>query len=246
MLLEWMVGITLGLSVVLGALAATSANLAAAATARDAADLQQRVDGALRMIGEQVRQAGAVRLDALGKTVRFSDRFGGWQDSGAAVSGTEGGPGKPDTLRLSHESGVSNTDCLGNTPFTSPAKTEIVPHIDSEYSVAGDPRDSGRNALYCRGDDAKQSRMPGVDDLQVWFGVSDPDADGGLRYLQANALDVASRVLAVKLCIQASSETRSGPAAALDCNGLPIVGKKLAGRMVRLARGVFRVRHASD
>lgn len=243
-LIELMVGIALGLIVVATAVAATAFTLAASAAGRDSADLQQRADSVLRQLGDEIRHAGGIELEPLGASVRFSGRFLGWQDTGPFISGVEGGPGQPDILRLSAERAPDDRDCLGNQPKVLKGQPYIY-RIDSEFTIAPDPSDNRRNALYCKGPEAgatRQSLVSGVDDLQVSYGLE--DASGNVRFVDASALSPASRVRVVSVCLQMSSQSRHGTPTALDCNGRPIAAARLSGRLIRLARGAFMLRNA--
>ena len=246
-LVEIMVGITLGLMVVAAALATAAMTLLAVSAADDSADLQQRADLALLLIGRQVRQAGTVQLVSRGRFAAFGNHYDGWAGDGLAVSGLEGGPGKPDTLRLSHAFAGGERDCLGNAPLPSGPPGFALPpgRIDDSYLIAPEPVNDNRPALYCLGNGAlaKQAVVSNVDDLQLLFGVR--DAAGGLQYLAADAVPAASTVVAVSVCLQLSgAAARSAPGGALDCDGNPIAPGKAAGRFTRLARAVFMVRNA--
>ncbi|WPB59302.1 PilW family protein [Xylophilus sp. GOD-11R] len=239
MLADLMVGIALGLMVVIVAIASLFATLSAAAAARDAADLQQRADTALRLIGDEVRRAGSVRFSLPDAPSQFSHVFQGWNNTGLAVSGTEGGPGASDTLRLSYEPGTDDRDCLGYHPADSN-------HVDSEFQIGIESINAGRPALYCKGSGGAkiswQALVSGVDDLQVLYAIADPD--GKIAYVGADKIDTTSRVLAVSICLQLSSEGRRGAGSALGCDGKPIAAPALADRIVFVARGIFRVRNA--
>jgi type IV pilus assembly protein PilW len=246
-LIEIMVGITLGLMVLAAALATAAMTLLATSAADDSADLQQRADLALQLIGKQVREAGAVQLVSRGRFAAFGNRYDGWAGDGMAVSGLEGGPGKPDTLRLSHAFAGGERDCLGNAPLPpGPPGTYPPPgRIDNSYLIAPEAVNDNRPALYCLGNGAlaKQALMSNVDDLQLRFGVR--DTSGALQYLAADAVPAASVVVGVSVCLQLSGAAgQSAPGGALDCDGKPISPGKATGRFTRLARAVFMVRNA--
>lgn len=239
-LVETLIGITLGLLVVAAAVGAVSATLAAAAAGRDAADLQQRADLALLLIGNRVRQASVVRLKPFGDGLRFDSEFGGWQGDGSAIGGSDGGSKdgveKPDTLQLSAPPGDAERDCLGNNPDSDN-------HLDAAFSIRPETGNGNRKALYCdpQGADGKpQAMVAGVDDLQVLYGILGPT--GGLRYVNAGALTPATPVLSVSVCLQLSGDLPQGATGARDCRGNAIPPETSAGRRVLLARGVFKVR----
>lgn len=243
MLVEVMVGITLGLLVLAAALGASALTFSAAAAGLDAADLQRRADLALALIGRQARQAGAVQLDQTGASVAFRTRFEGWNHGGMPVSGLEGSNGKPDTLRLSRAFVDDERDCLGDMPAATGPNAQID-STDNEYLIAAESANDNRPALYCHGSQfaPKQALVSGVDDLQVLYGIA---ASGGtVRYVKADALTVATPVLAINVCLQLSGIGSQAAEDLLDCNGKPVPAAKAAGRMVRFARGIFMVRNA--
>ncbi|MCZ2495479.1 hypothetical protein GN316_01800 [Xylophilus sp. Kf1] len=242
-MIEVLVGITLGLLVLVAALAASALTFSTAATGADAAALQQRADLALALIGRQARQAGAVQLDPAGPSVVFRTTFAGWGGSGLSVSGLEGGGDRPDTLRLSRAFVGGERDCLGNEPAVRYLQL-VADSIDNEYLIAAEPKNDNRPALYCRGHQnfARQALVSGVDDLQVLYAVAAPA--GGLRYVTADAVGLATPVLAVSVCLQLFEVGVQGAGAMTDCHGKPLPAARTAGRMVRLARGVFKVRNA--
>ena len=246
-LIEIMIGITIGLMVLAAALATAAMTLVAASAADDTADLQQRGDLALLLIGKQVREAGSVQLVSLGTQAAFGNRYDGWAGNGMAVSGLEGGPGKPDTLRLSHAFAGGERDCLGNAPLPDgpPPNSPPSGRIDNSYLIAAEAANDNRPALYCLGNGAlaKQVIVSSVDDLQLRFGVR--TANGGLQYVAANAVPAGSAVVAVSVCLQLSGAvSQTAPVATLDCNGTAIAPGKASGRFTRLARAVFMVRNA--
>lgn len=242
-LIEVMVGITLGLLVLAAALGASALTFSAAAAGSDAAELQQRADLALALIGRQARQAGAVQLDPAGSSVVFRTTFKGWNDKGQPVSGLEGSNGKPDTLRLSRAFVDGDVDCLGNMP-AAPAPTISAASVDNEYLISPEPVNDNRPALYCQGNQTnhKQALVSGVDDLQLLYGIA--GAAGTVRYVKADALTADTPVLMISVCLQLSGAGSSAAGTTADCNGKPLPAATTANRMVRLARAIFMVRNA--
>ncbi|QHI96628.1 hypothetical protein GT347_00605 [Xylophilus rhododendri] len=121
-----------------------------------------------------------------------------------------------------------------------------MPHIDSEFTIAADPTDGGRLALYCKGTKPtshKQQVIAGVDDMQLLYAVD--GLDGHLQWRTANDITAATPVRAIGVCLQLSGERQQNAPGALDCQGAPITAPKSAGRAVRLARAIFRLRHAA-
>lgn len=242
-LIEVMIGITLGLLVLAAALGASALAFSAAAAGSSAADLQQRADLALALIGRQARQAGAVQLDPAGASVVFRTSFKGWNNDGLPVSGLEGSSGRPDTLRLSRAFVDGELDCLGDMP-ARPGPNLPPDSVDNEYLIAPETANDNRSALYCHGNQAnnKQALISGVDDLQVLYGIA--GSPGTVRYVKAGDVTAATQVLMLSVCLQLSGVGSVVAGTTADCDGKPLPATKTAGRMVRLARGIFMVRNA--
>lgn len=74
-LIEIMVGLTIGLLIIAVALGAVLVSRQLSSTTSEAARLQQQASYALRIIGQQVRQAGALRLDLAYGRIEPADSF---------------------------------------------------------------------------------------------------------------------------------------------------------------------------
>lgn len=239
MLVELMTGLTIGLMVTLAALGTLAFLQTSALVQGEAFRLQQRIDIAMQTIGVQLRQAGAVELQATqdGTAVSFSNAFDGHAGSGFAVLGDEGAQGAPDTLRTSHQDGQDTRDCLGNQPDASQAGIRV----DSRFTLAaGDLRCLGAHRAT-----GSQTIVDRVEDFQVRYGMRTPGAHGpAFRYVDATAVGARwDEVGAVSICIQVASESRSQARAEterLDCQGRPL---RVDGHLRRVARATFSLRN---
>lgn len=239
MLVEVMTGLVIGLMVTLTALSSLAFMQASSLVQGEAFRLQQRADVALQVIGLQLRQAGAIELQAAqnGAQVSFSNAFNGHSGGGHAVHGEDGASGAPDTLFVSHQDGVDTRDCLGNQPDT--AQTGI--RVDSQFSIAA-------GALRCLGahhGTGNQIIVDRLEDFQVRYGLRTDSALGPqFRYVKAAAVGSAwSEVLVVHVCLQIASErglqARQTPEM-LDCQGRAI---RPDGYVRRIAQAAFSLRN---
>lgn len=231
MLLELVVALAVGMGVVLTAMGTLAFVQASATIHGDALRLQQRADIALRTIGLQLRQAGAVDLvENSDGSVRFSTAF-----DGDAVQGENGGPGQPDTLSASYQDDGDAHDCLGNRPDAAAQGIRM----DSRFSVAN-------GSLRCLGAQVasgSQVIVDGVEDFQVLYGIRSI-GPGGDQFQFMDADGVAGRwadVAAVRICLQLRSEGPHPLATGVrNCQG---VDQAADGRLRRVAYATFSLRN---
>ncbi|KQP35750.1 PilW family protein [Pseudorhodoferax sp. Leaf274] len=236
MLLELMVALGLGMGVLLAALGTLAFVQASAAVHGDALRLQQRADIALRDIGRQLRQAGAIDLMDNGDgTVRFSSVFDGHAASGYAIQGEDGRQGKPDILSASHQDDGEARDCLGNRPDAAAQGIRM----DSRFSVA----DGSLRCLGAHAASGSQVIVDGVEDFQVLYGIRSAGA-GGTQFRFVDADGVAGHwgdVAAVQVCLQLRSESHHPQAAGVrNCQGRD---QAADGRLRRVAYATFSLRN---
>lgn len=236
MLLELVVALAVGMGVVLTAMGTLAFVQASAAVHGDALRLQQRADIALRTIGMQLRQAGAVDLvENTDGSVRFSTAFDGYATGGYAVQGENGRPGAPDVLSASYQDNGEARDCLGNRPDAAAQGIRM----DSRFSVAN-------GSLRCLGAQpasGSQVIVDGVEDFQVLYGIRSADSDGDqFRFVDADG--VAGQwadVAVVQVCLQLRSEGRHPQATGVrNCQG---VDQAADGRLHRVAYATFSLRN---
>lgn len=233
MLVEMMTGLVVGLLVTLTAMAMLALVQVHASVQGDTARLQQRADVALQSIGAQLRQAGAIELQASGiaDSVHFSSAY-----NTIAVSGDDG---ITDTLRITHQLAPGARDCLGNEP--DPGKSG--PSVGSRFSVVG-------GQLRCLGSDTQtgaQVIADQVEDFQIRYGTRSNSALG-LKFRDEDASTIGSRwgeVSVVRVCLQIVGELRQSKApvgAQHDCQGRTL---QPDGRMRRIVQASFHLRNAA-
>lgn len=247
-LIELMVGITIGLLVSVAAIGTLVYNRVASTTITDTVNLQQDAAAVMRMIGRQLKQAGAVPAEdyvdltnpglSTQKFVYRSDYIGldNTQPIPISIRGTNNGV--EDTLTVSF-SNVANitallSDCMGNNPAAASAV------VTSQFSL-----DDG--SILCQGAAAgatPQPVIPNVEELQIWYAVRDPAVvPPVIRYFQADAVADWTAVEAVQVCIRlvgVSGNNPTGGAATADCTGGAVADD---GRIRRVFRQVFTLRN---
>lgn len=241
MLLELVTGLSIGLMVTLTALGTLAFMQASSLVQGEAFRLQQKIDVAMQTIGQQLRQAGAVELQAAqnGTAVSFSNAFDGHGGAGRAVHGQDGRNGATDTLLISHQDGEDTRDCLGNRPDAEQAGIRV----DSRFTVA----DGALRCLGAHRSTGSQAIADRVEDFQVLYGLRTDTALGPqFRFVDATGVGTQwSAVRAVRVCLQIASErSLQAPAAAdlLDCHGDAI---QPDGRLRRVAQATFSLRNLS-
>lgn len=250
-LLELLVGLAVGLLVAMAAVGFLASTRVISSQSIDEAELTAQANNAMRLIGSQLRPAGAVELQALSpaaalvdQTFVFSNRFDGLdldgdgQTDGGYVWGQEGAAGAPDTLVTSFESRSAGMtpDCLGA------GTAATMQRVDSRFFVG-----SGR--LLCQGSSnagAPQPVAESLEDFQLRFAVRTGDGNAASQQW-LNADQVAARwrqVRAVEVCLQmvgALGGPRLEGAQFVGCRGTP---QAQDGRRHIVLRNVFVIRGA--
>lgn len=250
-LLELLIGLAVGLLVVLAAMGFMASTRVIASQSIDEAGLMAQANNAMRLIGSQLRPAGAVELQALSPAAAlvdqvfvFSSRFDGLdlngddRGDGEYVWGREGTAGAPDTLAMSFESRSARMtpDCLGA------GTAATLQRVDSRFYLSN-------GGLLCQGSSNTVIPQPvaeSVEDFQVRFAVRTGDGNAASQQW-LNADQVAGRwrqVKAVEVCLQLVSASR-GP----WLNGSQFVGcgdtpQAQDGRRHIVLRNVFVIRGA--
>lgn len=232
-LVELMTGLVVGLLVTVTALAMLALLQVNASIQGDAFLLQQRSDLALQAIGSQLRQAGAIELQAAaqGDAVRFSSAY-----NTMAINGDDG---TTDSLRISYQYAAGARDCLGNEPDPD----ETGASVNSRFSVLA-------GQLRCLGSDTQAGNQviaDRVEDFQVRYGIRVPSALGP-QFSDEDAQTIGSRwsdVGVVRVCLQIAGELqrRTAPVAEQrDCQGRVL---QPDGRSRRVVHASFSLRNAA-
>jgi len=262
-LLELMVGIAIGLMVVAVAMGALMASRSVSGTVSDATGIQQQAAYAMRVIGQQLRQAGSIYLN-LDNTPGQSSAIAAsmpvaFEAVVAAAGNVNGFTPATDTLtgtstsltvgyRRYKESIFSSTEaqslvrnCLGG-----PIDTSADQRLESIFTFS-----NGR--LLCAGNGAgPQPMVQNVADFQVRYLLQDNSTPGDtkIQYLSAAALgsDNWSKVQAVEVCLVLyGDEVIDMPAGSSysGCNGavdMTSLAGTRARRMHIAFRNVFQLR----
>ncbi|WP_302174567.1 PilW family protein [uncultured Hydrogenophaga sp.] len=228
-LVEILVGMVIGLMV---ALAATSSLIfvrLSAATAEDAWRMQQDSNLAFRVIGMQLRQAGARPLISSGNSgnVEFASGYSGYgtTDAPSSLRGTNGAGSAPDTLQTSLQNDVptDTRDCLGLLPGSTTVDVRNVFTVS-----AGD--------LMCTGTNTSAAFVSGVEDMQVWYG----EPNGTLLQYRTTPVSWAA-VTAVMVCLRMVGERQGQVTTQITgCNGEAVPAD---GRLRRTYTRLFQLRN---
>lgn len=237
-LIELMVGITIGLLTVAVAMGALVVSRGASGTISDATQMQQQAAYAFRLIGQQLRQAGSVRLNLAAtqaapttispeEVVAFETSF---DKANSTVSGLDSPNGTQFKLSVAYQNYQEATfpssasaslfrNCLGEEGTTTV--------VQSQFTMRS-------GTLFCAGTGVPQPVIRNVQDFQVWYFLQ-ANADVGNPTIQrVNAAGVGTnwaRVFAVEVCLDLfGDETVDIPAASTyqDCsNNAVSFNKKL-------------------
>jgi len=199
-LVELLVGIVVGLLVVTAASASLLLARGTTTTATELNQLYQQGAHALRVIGIQVRQAGArdIRADpATGHHV-IADDFPGFNAQGQAVAGADGAGDKTDQLSVSHQpaSGSTARDCLGGVV--------IKGHTDSTFQVVGQD-------LRCGAGATPQPMIGNVAQFQLRYRVTTPAGTQSMTAAEVEAVQSWQSVSAVEVCLDLQGSARDHP-----------------------------------
>lgn len=236
-LVELLVGLTIGLLVIAAAIGTLVVSRGAASAVSDISQLQQQGAFALRVIGLQLRQAGAIELVESAST---PGAYGFNDPVEATVGGVNGAAGAPDTLIVRYQPATLATqrrDCQGDT---IPASATTVP---ATFAVNGD------SELVCAGFKNRAHPVIGnVDDFQVAYRVNTGTTDmPAFKRLTANQMTTTEhwkRVKAIEVCLdlKGSDPLPDGGGTFTDCKGANVA---LGGRAHLVFRNVFDVRKDS-
>ena len=266
-LIEFMVGLVVGMLVVLAGLGSMVFTYGSARAMSDNAGLEQRATLVMTQIGQQIKQAGAINgymsganpdmgtttanaisASASGAGLISFDNRG--SDIPANVFGQDGGA-RADTLVISYarpNDGSPAFNCIGQDGPDSPyAAASGVAQIVNQFSV-----DDNAN-LVC-GDAA--SIVPGVEGGAANQPIAANVKDMRVRYLltaangsvaSQTATQVAGNwgaVNGLQVCLEMQGEpTGATPQDYDDCQGNPV--HNADGRVHRIVRQIFSLRNSN-
>ncbi|MET0934679.1 MAG: prepilin-type N-terminal cleavage/methylation domain-containing protein [Luteibacter sp.] len=231
-LIELLVGLTVGLLVLAAALGTLVLSRGAATSVSEMSQLQQQGSYALRVIGNQFRQAGSIEvLKTSAGLYAFDNRFLGFNGGATVVLGQDGANGAPDRVSVSNQPPAPGELSPANAPITlqrdciGTSVTDGI-RIDSTFYVSN-------GQLYCKGKAAvAQPVIDNVADFQVSYRVR---TAAGSRSMTAAAVEMAgawASVAAIEVCIDLRGEAGGHP----DIGTYETCRADTVGKTVRAAR----------
>lgn len=232
-LIELLVGITLGLLVILAAISTLMVSRSASASVSDISQLQQQASYALRTIGLQLRQAGAIEptLNADNQLFSFASDYTGYGTTTAAIKGTDDSSGATLSTSTTQAPQLQKTyprDCLGNAVTKG--------NIEATFRRVN-------NELKCLGSTGagEQALIQNVADFQVNYRVLIGSSIQVLTAKQVEAGALWGAVQAVEVCLDMQGTERLPDAGTTykDCKD----ADKPRGGVIHLVyRNVFDLR----
>lgn len=235
-LIELMVGLTLGLMVILTAIGTLMVSRGASASVSDISQLQQQASYALRVIGQQLRQAGAIEpaMDSATQLFSFATTYTGYGTTTAAVRGTDDASGvklSTSTTRAPLLQNTQSRNCLGDNVTKG--------NIEATFWQDGNELKCAPLPLATSG----QALIQNVADFQVNYRVLNGANSQVLDANQVEAKALWASVKAVEVCIDMQGSERLPDAGTnyTDCKG---VSKPRNGFIHLVYRNVFDLRVA--
>lgn len=217
---ELLVGLTVGLMVIASAIATLGISRATSASVSDLSQLQQQGSYALRIIGMQVRQAGSIEVvQNAGNGLYGFNAAPASALSSPAVSGIDGGDTGTDTVSVSYQPGLKDSqgrDCLGESISGVRAEgTFLVQNAELRCKTAG----------------KNQALISNVADFQVWYRVR--SASGDTQRMTATQVKEAAlwdSIKSIEICLHLVGNETGHP----DSSRLPGCQNESASRNGRL------------
>ena len=250
-LIDLLIGLFIGLLVVTAAISSVVFTRSAQVTQSDSARLQQQASLVMRLIGLQLKQAGAVEIrNSLDGAVIFDNQFtgvNGVQD--VIVSGTDGGGTAPDTLNVSAQDQqgvvivgqpVTSTvrDCLGN------AADLVGVRMQNTFAV-----NLPQNSLICTGSNAAsgpQAIAVNVENFQVRYGLATfVGLQQQIQYVDTVPDFATAFIRSVQVCLVLRGEqtkNAGGGTVVTGCNNNAIPAD---GRIRRVFTNTFYLRNSA-
>lgn len=271
-LIELMVGITIGLLTILVALGSLMVSRGVSGTVSEASQMQQQAAYAFRIIGQQIRQAGSVKLNlAFSKDatetvdaadlVAFETSFNGKADT---ISGND----SPSTTEYQLLVGYQNyqeasfpdstlksffRDCLGQQPSEQPPLTTIIKSGFTLVKISG----STSGELKCAGsnngsNNNSQAIISQVADFKINYLVQGSSSSGTPTIKYATATEVGinwQTVYGVEVCLELVGNEIITTAGATyrDCSWKQGDAEKDRGNKMRMVfKNTFQIRSQSS
>lgn len=264
-LVELMVGLAIGLLVVAVVMGAMMVSRGISGTVSDASELQQQAAYALRVIGQQVRQAGSLYLNPnpAGAAAENARAAAVAFETTAPAAGSDLGfnpatdtlGGADTTLSVGYRRykepvyGSAADQALSRNCLGGPADTSGDLRVENNFALVG-------SELRCGGNDtaaSPQAIIQNVADFQVRYLLQDNSAPGDPKLQYVDAATVGTdwgKVQAVQVCLVLyGNEPIDMPAGSsyLGCDGTTAVDMTTltgarAKRMHIAFRSVFQLR----
>jgi len=263
-LIELLVGITIGLMVVAVALGALMASRGITGTVSDATSMQQQAAYALRVIGQQIRQAGSIELN-LNPSIVLTPASGadpamspvafdapdptGTRPPFVRASSTLTGGATPLSFTVGYQNYTEGTvaasdtsllrDCLGQNPALSPGGSlGATPVLTSKFE-----RDATKNELICTGagSSGKQSIIGNVTDMQVRY-IEQARSTTSLKYLPSSPIPSSwNNIYAVEVCLEltGTEPVSTSGTTYKNCSG---ADTSYGDRLKMVFRNVYQIR----
>jgi len=255
-LIDFMVGITLGLLVVLAALGSLIMTRGSARVMNDGAGLEQQASLVMMQIGRQISQAGAVNAYRAGADpnvgiasaasaaagsgkILFDIRDMGIDKDNSTAETISGGVDKAgfDTFTIRYavpnDGSEPPRNCTGNGPPTT-VPSGAIPSIVNVFSTDG-------SSLRCGdGVNPPQPIARNVVDMQVWYLTVN---NGTVASLRAKQVTDWAQVSGLQICLEMQGDATQAPQSptAVNCRGDHFSGD---GRIHRFIRQTFYLRNA--
>ncbi|MBN8752362.1 MULTISPECIES: PilW family protein [Variovorax] len=250
-LVEFLVALIIGMLVVLAAVASMLGTRTTAMTGDDVNALNQSSALAFRVLGQQIRQAGYIPIDATEPLYYFNvnaDKSTNLESERAffAIKGEEAkGREVNDKLKIGYAPSPDYfKDCLGQGVATNvynphdPTASGNLRVITSEFSVSG-------GVLRCKGsgNPVAQPIVDGVEHFDVMYGIgAEAGSERVVRYVTAADVADFNLVRTVRVCLQLAGSTRNNPGGSYtDCDGTSKTTSD--GKLRRVYTAVFALRN---
>lgn len=258
-LIELMVGITIGLLTVAVGLGALMVSRSVSGTVSDASQMQQQAAHAFRVIGQQIRQAGSIKLNlafskAATDTVDAADLVA-FETDFDRLSDTIAGKETPGANEYQLLVGYQNyqesvftdaapksqlRDCLGGQPSAAIIKSGFI-LVKASGALSGE--------LKCAGsDNSSQAIISKVADFQVRYLLQGTAGLGTPTIQYASATTVGtnwSSVFGVEVCLELVGDETIDTAGATyrDCSWVAGAAEKDRGNRLRMVfRNTYQLR----
>ena len=236
-LIDFMVGITVGLLVVLAAVGSMVVIRGSARTLNDSAALEQQATLIMSQIGQQISQAGAINaylgtnpnagIPGFGVAagggngkINFDTRPIGVPTldpknippTGVSIFGTDGDNNQPDTLIISYAApndGAPDNNCIGNQVIQPTDNS--VPHVISVFQIRANANNSRDPSDLICGDGTNPSQPIASDVVDFQVRYLTVNNNGNVTYQNAAAATPWNTISGIEVCLQLQGDVTQAP-----------------------------------